>query len=100
MVSTEDKDLKKGKEFVRHGFGAMQYNDGNIYEGYWANNICHHQGIPKQIKGVINTSSLQLKYSTLIFNNGNIYEGEFNQGRIEGQGTYKWINGDTYTGIN
>ena len=76
----------------------MEYNDGNIYEGYWANNLYHHQGIPKQIKGAKQSVNLRAKYSTLIFKNGNFYEGEFNQGKIEGQGAYKWQNGDNYSG--
>lgn len=68
--------LYEGK---KHGIGKMIYQNGNIYEGEWANDRRNGKG--KQI-----------------YIDGSTYEGEWSNDSIQGKGTWIENNGKKYVG--
>lgn len=74
-----DQGKKNEVEKKMHGKGIIYYNNGNEYEGEFAQGEWHGNGrIKWKRKGM--------------------YEGEFANGRMSGKGTFTWRNGDTYQG--
>lgn len=64
---------------VRHGWGILQYNSGNSYEGYWSNGAPHGEGTKR-------------------YRNGDVYSGTWVQGKRSGPGEYSHVQGDVYVG--
>jgi len=56
-----------------------EYKNGDIYDGYWKNNLKEEYGIMK-------------------YNNGDIYEGNWKKDKKEGEGIMKYKNGDEFNG--
>jgi len=72
----ETKIWPSGKKYtgtmrggLRHGFGTMNFNNENVYIGFWKNDKMEGQG-------------------TITFLDGGKYVGEFKNGQPDGQGTY------------
>lgn len=71
-----DVSVESGK---RHGFGILSYNNGNSYEGMWADGAAHGVGTKR-------------------YRNGDLYHGEWQNGKRDGKGEYHFVQGDLYTG--
>lgn len=63
----------------RNGFGAMQFENGDCYEGNWKE--CQFDG-----------------QGAYYHANGATYVGEYKKSKRHGYGTYKWPEGDMYIG--
>jgi hypothetical protein len=63
----------------RHGKGRMAYQNGDIYEGEWKNDLREGKG-------------------KNIYANGNVYEGEWKNDLRNGIGVIKYPGGGTYEG--
>jgi len=63
----------------RHGKGIQTWNDGSVYEGYWANNKANGRG-------------------RLIETDGSVYEGHWANDMKSGQGRYTHLDGSYYEG--
>jgi hypothetical protein len=61
------------------GFGAMQYHNGDYYEGMWLNGYKHGLGI-------------------YYYANGDKYEGEWDKGKKRGRGIYTYKSGKVIEG--
>ena len=114
----EIKNLKregKGEEYCKdyyykgefhnnkkHGWGILEFNDGQKYEGsfienkimgygkyYWTNG---HKYI-----GDLNDGKMEGK-GLYIWSDGNEYEGEYKNNLKEGEGEFRWKNGNKYKG--
>ena len=64
---------------LRHGKGVCYYNNGDVYEGEWKNDLREGKG-------------------KMYYSNGNVYEGEWKNDRREGNGILYFCNGGVYTG--
>eukprot|EP01036_Dinobryon_divergens_P022288 gene22288-30531_t len=67
------------KSGQKHGIGRFIYENGDEYEGEWANDKKHGKGIYRMV-------------------NGDVFEGEFKDGQRCGRGTYKYASGALYSG--
>lgn len=77
MIDEIEDDLYlNGKE---HGHGIYKYDNGDIYEGEWKDNMRNGHGI-------------------YVFTEGDIYEGEYKDDKISGYGILKYASGDVYEG--
>jgi len=63
----------------RHGNGVMKWDNGDVYEGEFKNDLIDGQ-------------------CTYIWANGDMYEGECKNDKLDGQGTYWWPDGSVYRG--
>ena len=87
-------DLKEGK-------GIMKYNNGDIYDGNWKNDLKEGNGILKIKNGNeyegewINNIFIKGKIK---YKNGEIYNGEYKDNKREGFSEMKYNNGDIYKG--
>ena len=91
-------DLKDGK---RHGNGKYIYQNGDTYEGMWAND-------KKEGEGILTYNNDRYTYvgtfindlfngwGTLYVIGGEKYEGEWKNGKMEGEGKYFYPFGNTY----
>ena len=77
----ENGDIYEGnwKEDLQHGYGKYTWSGGSIYEGNYQNDAFHG-------------------YGTLIFSDGNIYEGNYQNNAFHGYGKYTWSDGSIYEG--
>eukprot|EP01062_Namystynia_karyoxenos_P023809 TRINITY_DN19227_c0_g1_i2.p1 TRINITY_DN19227_c0_g1~~TRINITY_DN19227_c0_g1_i2.p1 ORF type:complete len:720 (+),score=172.55 TRINITY_DN19227_c0_g1_i2:91-2250(+) len=66
-------------EGLRHGQGRLQYNNGNVYEGAWADGAPNGTG-------------------TKSWANGDRYEGQWAAGKRHGHGRYTFAAGGQYEG--
>ena len=86
----------------KHGWGILEFNDGQKYEGsfienkimgygkyYWTNG---HKYI-----GDLNDGKMEGK-GLYIWSDGNEYEGEYKNNLKEGEGEFRWKNGNKYKG--
>ncbi|CUG82974.1 Hypothetical protein, putative, partial [Bodo saltans] len=64
---------------LRHGWGLLQYNSGNSYEGTWHQGAHHGDGIKR-------------------YRNGDVYCGTWEAGKRVGKGEYSHVQGDVYVG--
>ena len=99
------KDYSYRGEFhndKKHGWGILEFNDGQKYEGsfvenkimgygkyYWTNG---HKYI-----GDLNDGKMEGK-GLYIWSDGNEYEGEYKNNLKEGEGEFRWKNGNKYKG--
>ncbi len=87
---------------IMRGNGIIRYKDGNFYEGILENGMPNGDGIMKYKDGSSYNGKWMNKmrhgYGRMEFNNGNIYMGEWQKGYLNGQGTMSFINGDKYIG--
>ncbi|EQC35550.1 hypothetical protein SDRG_06840 [Saprolegnia diclina VS20] len=67
-IAWYEGDYVDGK---KHGLGKMQFPNGDVYHGQWANDIIDGQG-------------------TLMYKNGDIFSGTYIAGIKEGNGTYEY----------
>ena len=77
----DEGDIYEGefKNNIKEGIGTYRWEDGATYRGYFKNN---------QLNG----------YGYMIFANGNSYLGEFNDGYLSGWGKFTWEDGKCYIG--
>ncbi|MCL1944408.1 MAG: hypothetical protein FWF56_01160 [Firmicutes bacterium] len=86
----------------RHGYGVLQYANGNRYEGSFAFGEFFGRGIFTYSNG--DRYEGEFAYSKhhgkglLFFANGDKYEGDFAFGKIHGVGCFQYANGDRYEG--
>jgi hypothetical protein len=102
--------------------GKMVWNSGHIYNGEFANNFKHGRGTLKSPNGEIFEGFFandNYHYGKITFKNGSIYEGNFKDNKFHGYGKFmknkfsfigtfnrgdyqegisKFANGDTYEG--
>jgi hypothetical protein len=71
---------EKNEKGEKHGTGKMEYKNGDVYEGQWADDL-------RQGKGKIT------------FLNKSSYDGNWSKGQINGRGVYTYFNGNVYTGL-
>jgi hypothetical protein len=128
--------LQTGNEYVGHfslnkksGYGVMHYANanettvdehgvitdsaGDIYEGYWEDDLKSGSGTLKRKDGSIWTGTWRkdrLLYQQIVMSNGDLYEGERIDKVPNGEGTMtyaangakyqgKWLNGQRHGGI-
>ena len=90
----------KGKKIdkIKEGFGLMEYNNGDIYQGYFKNNKREGKGIYKYNNNDIYEgnweNNLQNGKGKFTYNSGDIlsYEGNFRNGNYFGFGKITYIN--------
>ena len=75
-IYTGDKNEKGEK----HGIGKMEYENGDVYEGHWADDLRHGKG-------------------KITFVNKSSYDGNWSNGQINGRGVYTYFNGNVYNGL-
>ena len=77
----DEGDIYEGefKNNIKEGIGTYRWEDGATYRGYFKNN---------QLNG----------YGYMIFANGNSYLGEFDDGYLSGWGKFTWEDGKCYIG--
>ena len=77
----DEGDIYEGefKNNIKEGIGTYRWEDGASYMGYFKNN---------QLNG----------YGYINFANGNSYVGEFNDGYLSGWGEFTWEDGKCYIG--
>ena len=86
----------------------MIYNNGNIYNSEWENEILERKR--KKIKGIYYyekgdkfkgefKNDLKEGKGKIIYKNGDIYKGEIKNKLKEGIGIYYYNNGDIYEGV-
>ena len=78
-TNTKVSYVGKWENGKKHGVGTEIYHNGDIYHGFFKNDLRHQRG----------------RY---IDSMGNEYDGEYYQDKFHGQGTIKKIDGSTYTG--
>ena len=81
-VEMENKAIYVGEwnsNNLRHGIGNQIWNDGSMYEGYWANDKPNGKG-------------------RFIYTNGDVYEGEWENDKAHGKGIYIYADGVIYDG--
>jgi len=84
-----DGEIKNGK---RQGKGLLKFNDGNIYDGEWKDDLKDGQGIlynaEKSIiyKGTWQKDAYFTGKGTLENSTGQIYTGDFKEGKYYGKG--------------
>jgi len=64
----------------RHGVGRMVFENGNIYQGEWENDVENGHGVCE-------------------YTSGDVYTGNWTDGKINGQGRYDWADGEVNEGI-
>ena len=64
---------------IRQGKGVQYWQDGSMYEGYWANNKANGKG-------------------RLIHADGDVYDGLWKDDKAHGYGTYSHLDGAQYEG--
>jgi hypothetical protein len=64
---------------LRHGWGVLQYNSGNSYEGLWHQGAHDGEGVKR-------------------YRNGDVYCGTWVAGKRVGKGEYSYVQGDVYIG--
>ncbi|ELR20845.1 MORN repeat-containing protein [Acanthamoeba castellanii str. Neff] len=67
------------KRFVREGYGACRFLNGNLYCGQWAHDMMHGQGV-------------------MFYGDGSVYDGLWCRNARYGKGTYKRPGRWTYCG--
>jgi preprotein translocase subunit SecG len=75
-IYTGDKNEKGEK----HGIGKMEYENGDVYEGHWVDDLRHGKG-------------------KITFVNKSSYDGNWSNGQINGRGVYTYFNGNVYNGL-
>jgi hypothetical protein len=66
-------------DIIRHGWGSMYYNNGEIYKGEWVDD-------KRTGTGIMN------------YNNGDKYEGKWFENKMHGTGKMTYKNGEIYQG--
>lgn len=84
------------------GNGTYVWNNGDIYEGEFENDLMHGTGKLSIVgKGTYEGKFVKGKKSgigTYTFVNGDVYIGEWLDDKMNGEGTYTFANGDKYSG--
>jgi hypothetical protein len=110
---------------VINSYGTMCFPNGDIYEGYWNNNMMNNFGKIIYLNGdkyignfnndlkhgygeyeYINGNKYEGKWENdkkngngkMVYANGDIYEGQWKNDKKENKGTLKYFNGNTYEG--
>ena len=84
-----DGEVTNGK---KHGQGKIIYQNGNIYEGAWNDDMKDGHG-----KMAISEPKVHLLYQLYDYP-CNVYEGAYKDGEKNGQGRYIFSDGDVYEG--
>jgi hypothetical protein len=71
---------EKNEKGEKHGTGKMEYENGDVYEGQWADGLRHGKG-------------------KITFVNKSSYDGNWSNGQINGRGVYTYFNGNVYNGL-
>jgi len=78
-----------------HGYGVMKWQNGDRYEGDWAEGLRHGKGkyISKSTGGKYDgeySTDLKDGKGKYVFSNGDWYDGDWKDGLRNGQGVYVW----------
>lgn len=90
------------EEEQRHGYGEINYSNGDIYKGNWAADKHDGRGVyiwkdHGRYEGDFVEGKMQGN-GKRVYQSGNVYVGQFVDGKKHGQGTMKYTNGDEYNG--
>ena len=93
-------ELKDGK---RNGKGKYTYQNGDVYEGMWSDDVKDGYGkliFENDSKTYVGDfiSGVFEGWGTLHILGGEKYEGEWKNGKKSGEGTYYYPFGNIYTG--
>ena len=103
-VVFENGDVYEG-DFVnniKEGYGIMSYNNGEKYQGEFKNNVKDGYGIMiysngEKYRGEFKNDEKD-GYGIYQYLDGEIYKGDFKNGVKEGRGVYFYNNGEYYSG--
>ncbi len=83
-------------------FKKFTYDNGDVYEGQFYNDLKHGKGKYIWANGDIYEGDFIDDQRTgkgkLSLSNGEVYEGDLKNGKKHGEGSYSWPNGDHYMG--
>ncbi len=86
----------------RNGYGTMYYENGNVYEGFWKDDVINGFGVmlwKSQNKYVGEWKNEQFDgFGQLEYKNEYKYSGGWQNGSFNGYGVIEWENGDSYSG--
>jgi len=100
----ENGDLYEGNwaNDVKEGYGKYVYCDGDVYEGGWHLGKRHGKGKFTYLNGNFYDgdwiAGKKQGKGLYIFTTGDTYEGDWYMDNMHGTGTYTYSNGDIYTG--
>jgi len=86
----------------RDGYGTMYYENGNVYDGFWKDDVINGYGVmiwknKNEYEG--NWKNEQLDgFGKLYRVNEYTYIGDFSNGQFNGYGEIVWESGDNYKG--
>lgn len=99
--NNKEKDASD-KSAPQAEFKRIQFDDGDVFEGYLMNGKKHGHGTYTWVSGTVYDGEWKDgkvhgkgKYT---WADGTVYDGEWKDGKKHGHGTYTWANGDTYEG--
>ena len=84
------------------GIGSMQFHDGGVYKGNWANGRMHGTGTfdyadGGQYCGEWKKGNIH-GMGKFLFADGCVYQGKWRNGKMEGRGEYSFTNDESYVG--
>ena len=101
-VETNGKNTGNRLDGKKTGIGIYVWNNGNIYEGEFKDDLMHGTGKLYIVeKGTYEGEFVEGKKTgegTFNFSNGDTYKGAWLNDKMEGEGKYTFANGDTYSG--
>merc|ERR1711966_640629 len=96
FMGTFEGDLND--EGQRHGFGVLQCDNGNSYEGEWKKDKRDGLGIARYSSGDVYDGQWQKGkrqgHGVMYIDAGDTYIGSWNNGLKHGAGTYHWADGE------
>ena len=88
---------------MRNGKGTFTYDNGDIYEGDYKDNMKNGKGTYTYYNGDIYEGDykdgMMNGKGTFTYANRNIYEGDFKNGMMNGMGKFTYIDGNVYEGM-
>lgn len=101
-IETNGKYTGNRLDGKKTGTGTYVWNNGNIYEGEFSEDLMHGKGKLYIVgKGTYEGEFVEGKKSgqgTFNFTNGDTYKGAWLNDKMEGEGKYTFSNGDIYSG--
>lgn len=84
------------------GFGTVRWSNGEVYEGYWRNNMMDGRGKLTSPGGEVYDGEWKNHkvegWGKLTLASGNVYDGEWKNNKMEGRGKLTGRNGAVYEG--
>ena len=109
IITYDNGDIYKGevnvlKGNLKHGYGELLYNNGDLFATKWKNDLAQGAGIyisndETYIQG--NWKNGLLNYNTnttIIYPNGDYYNGHLFNNCINGYGIFRYADGEVYDG--